>query len=153
MSAIRKQSPGVVIVNEAFARKFFPNEDPIGKHIKPGISTDDDEPMMREIVGVVADVRNRNLNSDLRPGYFVPQSQMPFDQMTMVVKTTSDPHSLINAIQNEVQAMDQRGAGLQRQDDGRIHFCVGGGAAVQCDTADDLRRRGFGPDDCWACTA
>jgi putative ABC transport system permease protein len=102
-----KQAPGVVIVNQAFARKFFPNEDPIGKRIKPGISTDEDEPAMREIIGVVADVRNRNLTSDWRPGYFVPQTQMPFDQMTMVVKTTSDPHSLINSIQNEVHGMDQ----------------------------------------------
>ena len=102
-----KQGPAVVIVNQAFARKFFPNEDPVGKRIKPGISTDEDEPTMREIVGVVADVRNRNLTSDWRPGYFVPQTQIPFDQMTMVVKTTSDPHSLINAIQNEVHGMDQ----------------------------------------------
>jgi putative ABC transport system permease protein len=102
-----KKSPPVVVVNQAFARKFFPNEDAIGKHIKPGISTDEDDPAMREIIGVVADVRNRNLTSDWRPGYFLPQAQLPWDQMTMVVKTTSDPRSLINAIQNEVHAMDQ----------------------------------------------
>ena len=100
-------APGVIIVNQAFARKFFPGEDPLGKHIKPGISTDEDDPAMREIVGLVADVRNRNLNSDLRPGFFVPQSQIPFSQMTVVVKTDSDPHSLVNAIQNEVRAMDR----------------------------------------------
>ncbi len=84
-------APGVIIVNQAFARKFFPGEDPLGKHIKPGISTDEDDPAMREIVGLVADVRNRNLNSDLRPGFFVPQSQIPFSQMTMVVKTDQRP--------------------------------------------------------------
>jgi len=85
----------VIIVNEAFARKFFPNEDPIGKRIKPGISTDETKPVMREIVGVVADVRNRNLSSELRPGYFVPLAQLPFNQMTMVVKTSNDPRALI----------------------------------------------------------
>ena len=100
-------APGVIIVNQAFARKFFPAEDPLGKRIKPGISTDEDDPVMREIVGLVADVRNRNLNSDLRPGFFVPQSQVPFSQMAMVVKTDRDPHSLVNAVQNEVQAMDK----------------------------------------------
>jgi putative ABC transport system permease protein len=102
-----KQAPGVIIVNQAFARKFFPDEDPVGKRIKPGISTDTDEPAMREIVGMVSDVRNRNLSSELRPGYFVPAAQIPFNQMTMVVRTTSDPHSLITAVQNEVHAMDK----------------------------------------------
>ena len=103
----QKQAPGVLIVNQAFARKFFPGENPIGKHIKPGISTDEDEPAMREIVGVVADVRNRDLNSDLRPGFFVPHTQIPFSQMTMVVKTNGEPTSLVNAVQNEVHAMDR----------------------------------------------
>jgi putative ABC transport system permease protein len=99
-------APGVIIVNETFAKKFFPGEDPIGKRIKPGIATGEKKPDWREIVGVVADVRNRNLSSELRPGYFVPQAQVPFNQMTMVIRTTNDPHSLITAIQNEVKAMD-----------------------------------------------
>jgi putative ABC transport system permease protein len=103
----QKQAPGVIIVNQAFARKFFPGEDPVGKHIKPGISTDEDDPVMREIVGIVADVRNRDLNSDLRPGFFVPHSQIPFSQMTIVVKTNGEPTSLVNAVQNEVHAMDR----------------------------------------------
>ncbi len=102
-----KQAPPVIIVNQAFARKFFPNEDPIGKRIKPGISTDTDKPAMREIVGVVSDVRNRNLSSELRAGYFVPAAQIPFNQMTMVVRTTNDPHIVITAVQNEVHAMDR----------------------------------------------
>jgi putative ABC transport system permease protein len=102
-----KQAPAVIIVNQAFARKFFPDEDPIGKRIKPGISTDTDKPAMREIVGVVSDIRNRNLSSELRPGYFVPASQIPFNQMTIVVRTTNDPHSLITAVQNEVHSMDR----------------------------------------------
>ena len=101
-----KQGPPVIIVNQAFARKFFPNEDPVGKRIRPGISTDTDDPAMREIIGVVSDVRNRNLSSELRPGYFLPAAQMPFNQMTLIVRTTNDPHSVITAVQNEVHAMD-----------------------------------------------
>jgi putative ABC transport system permease protein len=97
----------VIIVNQAFARKYFPNEDPVGKRIKPGISTGETDSMMREIVGVVADVRNRNLTSDLRPGYFVPEAQIPFDEMTVVVKTTGDPRGMVNAMQNEVHALDK----------------------------------------------
>jgi putative ABC transport system permease protein len=102
-----KQAPGVVIVNQAFAGKFFPNEDPIGKRIKPGISTDEGKPVMREIVGVVGDVKNRNLSSEFRPGYFLPSAQVPFNQMTVLVKTTNDPRSLIPAVQREVNAMDK----------------------------------------------
>jgi putative ABC transport system permease protein len=102
-----KSGPPVIIVNQAFARKFFPDENAIGKRIKPGISTDEDDPVMREIVGIVADVRNRDLNSDLRPGFFLSSMQLPLNQMTMVVKTDGDPKSLVNAIQNEVHAMDK----------------------------------------------
>jgi putative ABC transport system permease protein len=102
-----KKGPPVVIVNEAFARKHFPNEDPVGKRIKPGISTDEDKPVMREIIGVAADVKNRNLSSEMRTGYFLPTAQMPFNQMTVVLKTTNDPHSLITAVQREVVAMDK----------------------------------------------
>ena len=101
-----KQGPPVIIVNQAFARKFFPDEDPVGKRIRPGISTDTDDPAMREIIGVVSDIRNRNLSSELRPGYYLPAAQMPFNQMTLVVRTTNDPHSVITAVQNEVHAMD-----------------------------------------------
>jgi putative ABC transport system permease protein len=96
----------VIIVNQAFARKHFPNEDPVGKRIRPGISTTVTDPVMREIVGVVSDVRNRNLSSELRPGYFIPMSQIPFNQMAVIVRTTNDPHSLITAVQNEVHSMD-----------------------------------------------
>lgn len=99
-------APGVVIVNQAFAKKYFPDEEPIGKRIKPGIATGENKPDWREIVGVVGDVRNRNLSSELRPGYFVPQAQVPFNQMSMTVRTTNDPHTLITAVQNEVHAMD-----------------------------------------------
>jgi putative ABC transport system permease protein len=100
-------APAAVIVNQAFARKFFPNEEAIGKHIKPGISTYEGDPLMREIVGVVADVKNRNLNSAVEPAYFVPQAQVPFNQMTLVVRTTNDPRGLITSAQREVTAMDK----------------------------------------------
>jgi putative ABC transport system permease protein len=61
---------------------------------------------MREIIGVVADVRNRSLNTEPKPAYYVPQTQVPFDQMVMVVKTNSDPHSLIPVATKQVAAMD-----------------------------------------------
>src|SRR5215216_2365341 len=93
----RHGSTPVIIITETFARQHFPNEDPIGKRIKPGISTYEGErSTMREIVGVVGDVRNRNLNTEPRAAYYVPQTQVPFSQMVAVVKTVNEPRSLIS---------------------------------------------------------
>ena len=97
----------VVIVSDAFARQFFPGENPIGKRMQPGISSwENEKSTMREIVGVVADIRNRSLNTDPKPVYYLPQSQVPFNEVAMVVKTSNDPHALISSVTREVQAMD-----------------------------------------------
>jgi putative ABC transport system permease protein len=100
-------APGTIIINQEFARQYFLGENPIGKRLKPGISTTEKEADWREIVGVVGDVRNRNLSSELRAGYFVPQAQVPFNQMSIVVRTTGDPKALVTAVQNEVHSMDR----------------------------------------------
>jgi putative ABC transport system permease protein len=98
----------VIIVNETFAKTHFPGEDAIGKRIQPGISTFDNEKApMREIVGVVGDVRNRGLDTPARPAFYDPITQVPFPQMSVVVKTTGDPHSLIPTITREVTQFDK----------------------------------------------
>jgi putative ABC transport system permease protein len=98
----------VIIITDAFARQYFPNEDPVGKRIKPGIGTyeNEDNPL-REVIGVVGDIRNRSLNTEPKPAYYVPQTQVPFSQLVAVVKTTGEPHSLISAATKQVAAMDQ----------------------------------------------
>ncbi len=102
------KSPQVVIVTDTFARQFFPNEEVIGKHIQPGISTFEGEKSgMREIVGVVGDVKNRSLRTAVQPAYYVPQTQVPFNQLTVVVKTLSDPHSIVIAVAKEVSSLDK----------------------------------------------
>jgi len=101
------QSPGVVIVNETFAKRHFPNESPIGKHVKPGISLEG-EPVWREIVGVVKDVKHRqSLGRDYEPEYYLPHAQMPINSMNLVVRATNDPRSLAGGIQREVQSLDR----------------------------------------------
>jgi len=102
------KSAQVVIVTEAFARQFFPGEDAVGKRIKPGMSTfDGEKSQMREIIGVVGDIRNRSLSVESKPAYYVPETQVPFNQLSMVVRTTGDPHVLINAVGKEVLALDK----------------------------------------------
>jgi putative ABC transport system permease protein len=102
------KSPPVIIVTETFARQFFPGEDPIGKRIQPGISTFDGEhATMREIVGVVGDIRNVSLSAVSKPAFYEPQTQVPFNQMVVVARTTNDPRGLVSAFTKEVGAMDK----------------------------------------------
>jgi putative ABC transport system permease protein len=101
-------STPVVIVTEKFAHDYFPNEEAVGKRIRPGIGTfDNEQTPWREIVGVVGDVRNRNLDTAPPAAYYVPQTQVPFTQLVGVIKTSNEPHSLISAVTKEVGAMDQ----------------------------------------------
>jgi putative ABC transport system permease protein len=102
------RSTPVIIVSQEFARQHFPNEDPIGKRVEPGISSyEGEDSPMREIVGVVGDVKHRGLNTEVKPTYYVPQTQVPFPQMVVVAKTSSDPHALIKAANSEVAALDK----------------------------------------------
>ena len=61
------KSAPVVIVNELFASKFFPGHNAVGKRIAPGFSAGDEKPLMREIIGVVGNVRHRSLRYDETP--------------------------------------------------------------------------------------
>jgi putative ABC transport system permease protein len=100
-------APPVAIINEEFARQYFPNEEPLGKRILPGIRTiEDEKPAYKEIVGVVGNIRNQALNTPPEPGYYLPQTQVPFSGMTVVIKTTNDPHSVMPAATKAVAAMD-----------------------------------------------
>jgi putative ABC transport system permease protein len=100
----------VLIVNEALARQQFPNEDPIGKRMAPGFSTlpvSDDDSGMREIVGVVADVKHRTLQGAPQPEIYFAQSQMPMAAMTAVVRAAGDPRALQRSVRTVVQSLDR----------------------------------------------
>ncbi|MFY9609330.1 MAG: ABC transporter permease [Blastocatellia bacterium] len=101
-----KKAPAVIIVNEAFARQFFPGEDPIAKFITPGISADDNESPTREIVGVVGNVKHMSLSAEADPEAYEPHAQLTFD-MAVLVKTESDPFGIVSAVQSEIKAMDK----------------------------------------------
>ena len=96
---------GVVIVSESFARRFIPNDEPIGKRIKLG-GRDSTRPWL-SIVGIAGDVRDTSVESDARPCVYVPYPQFPSSGMTLVVRTAFDPKPLILAIRDEVWAVDK----------------------------------------------
>ncbi len=99
-------SPNVVIVNQAFAKKYFPNEDPVGKHMEPELSDSDSPEPMRKIVGVVGDVKTRSLSRDARPEYFFPYQQALIGNLSMVLRTQAAPESVLGAARDAVRSMD-----------------------------------------------
>ena len=104
-----RHAPHVVVINQTLARKFFPNESPIGKHIKPGISSSGKTDTMCEIVGVVGDVKHRRLWLPDDPESYVPYDQNSIGAMNIVVRAEGDPMTLLPAIRAQVLA-DGRGA-------------------------------------------
>jgi predicted permease len=102
-------SPKVMIINQAFAEKFFPGEDPIGKKLNPGLNGGTPGgPPAREIVGVTGNIQHSMTQRHERPGYFVPASQLPdWCCLVSVVRTKVDPASLEPAVRQLVSAMDK----------------------------------------------
>ena len=101
-SADGASAPKVAIVSQAMARRFFPNQDPIGRKFKWGAT--DEEPM---IVGVVRDLNQDHVRSSIVPFFYVPYAQDEnLGVMTFYVRTTQDPALLATALRREVQQLD-----------------------------------------------
>jgi putative ABC transport system permease protein len=92
----------VMLVSEAFAKKFFPGEEPIGQRINFG----GDEKQAPEIIGVVADVKNNDVDEAPDPTVYQPYSQNARLTMNLVIRGSQDPTRIASAIRNEVQVLD-----------------------------------------------
>jgi putative ABC transport system permease protein len=93
----------VIIVNGTFARRMFPNEDPLGKRIRSWR----DENKLREIVGVVADVRYYGRDDELHGLVYVPHAQNAWSSMALNVRTHGDPNAAISSIREQIKAVDK----------------------------------------------
>ncbi|HXN17868.1 MAG TPA: ABC transporter permease [Candidatus Binatus sp.] len=96
----------VLIVNQAFAQQFFPGENPIGKHILAGVANAG-EPPMREIIGVVGNVKFEDLTTEFSPESYIPYGQLQFGSVTIVVRSSKDPEGLAKPIASVVQSLDK----------------------------------------------
>ena len=92
----------VAIVNDAFVRRHFPGEDPIGQRIRIGRNTD----IIREIVGVVGTVKHYGLTDSEQAQMYEPFRQHPKTAMSFVLKTGIDATSVGPAVRREIQAVD-----------------------------------------------
>jgi predicted permease len=95
--------PPYVIINQALARQFFPGQDPIGRKIG---DLDLSPKNLREIVGVVDDIREGELDSDIRPTIYYPMFQGPDDQVTVMVRTAQKPESILPALTAAIHQID-----------------------------------------------
>ena len=100
----REDGPGVVIVNETLARRFFPNEDPIGKQISVA---DGATPAIREIVGVVGDTRHEQLADAPDPEIYRPFGQADWPFAGIAVRTSGDPLALAAAVRNAIWSVNK----------------------------------------------
>jgi len=94
-----------IVIDEEFAKRYWPNEDPVGKRVKMG-GADPKAPVL-EIIGVVGRVKMESLNqnSDRVQGYFA-FNQLPLGGMTVIIKGASDPNQLIASSRNAVRELD-----------------------------------------------
>jgi len=86
------EAPPVLVINEAMARQYWPDEDAIGRRIS--FNSRDNQPIWREIVGMVKDVRHTALDTESRPQMYFPFTQFPSSFMTLVARTDGDPLKL-----------------------------------------------------------
>jgi putative ABC transport system permease protein len=94
----------VVIINEALARRYFPNEDPIGQRLVIEMT---DRNVPTAIVGIVANAKFSDLRSEARPATYWPHPQLPYNAMTLTIRTASDPLAFASLVQREVQQIDR----------------------------------------------
>jgi putative ABC transport system permease protein len=92
----------VVIVNEALAHRFFAGQNPIGHHLAYSA----DHPHWKEIIGVVADVRQHGVESGTVPEVFTPLAQDEFKWLAIAARTNGDPLRFTKAIQVQVHQVD-----------------------------------------------
>jgi putative ABC transport system permease protein len=102
------KAPQVMIINEAFAKQYFPAEDVLGKKLKPGaLNGMTGGPPLREIVGVVGNIRHFGTQREMPPAMYLPVGQLPnWCCLRSVVRTSVNPMSLEPAVRRLVSSMD-----------------------------------------------
>ena len=105
-------APVVSIVNQEFVKRYFPNENPIGKRIELGwdqdtASTGGNMTLGGEIVGVVANVKRRGLSQEVFPETYASYMQPTFSNFSVVVRSTADPSTVMAAIRAQMRELDR----------------------------------------------
>src|SRR5262249_47400943 len=99
---------GAAIINETLARRYFPNEDPLGKRISHiGANQNDGDPEQWEIVGVIGDVSHSSLTKAATPELYLPYKQNSWNWGNFFVRTTNDPAALTRSFTETIRSGDK----------------------------------------------
>jgi putative ABC transport system permease protein len=98
-------APGVVIINQAMARKYWPGEDALGKRINFG-DADPNNIKWFTIVGIVGDIHHQGLDVDPKPEFYLPHPQRPYRGMILTVRSEQDSRALTSTLRKEIQSLD-----------------------------------------------
>ena len=101
----RPNSPPAIIINQAFADRYFQGEDPIGKQIQSDLSSSD-KPESREVVGVVGNVTRVSLDEAPQPEYYIPFAQIPIGPPVFALRVAGDPATYDNTVRTLVAQRD-----------------------------------------------
>ena len=96
----------VIVINERFARKYFPGESPVGKHIKVDLGDGTLKSPVREVVGIAGNVKRQKLTADVDPEYYLPFAQAVITSPPLAIRTAGDPTSLIGGLRAQLAEMD-----------------------------------------------
>jgi len=96
-------APAVVVVNDAFARRYWPGKDAVGKRI---FQHGPDGGTATEVIGVVQSTHNRSLSDSPRPAFYFPLSQKPESGLTLAVRTGVEPAATIALLRDVVKSLD-----------------------------------------------
>lgn len=98
----------VAIINQAFVRKYFPNEDPLGQYFTPKFEHSEESVVARQIIGVVGDTRVEDMWDPYQPQFFMPYAQDPAHQRAIVVmRVAGDPAAYENSVRKIVGTMTE----------------------------------------------
>jgi putative ABC transport system permease protein len=104
----KRSDVGAAIINETFARRYFVNEDPIGKSIKDlGVNQNPDDPKQYEIVGVVGDVHHNSLIRSATPELYLPHQQNSWTWGNFLVRTTTDASAVMRSFTDAIRSTDK----------------------------------------------
>jgi putative ABC transport system permease protein len=102
-----ERAPQVALISQSAAKKFFPNEDPIGRKIRLGWGRGKDKPNVGgEVIGIVGDVRQLGLDVPFEPEIYVPHAQVGNSSLEIVLRTDVPPATLASAVRREVAQLD-----------------------------------------------
>jgi predicted permease len=102
----------VVVISETMARQFWPDENPVGARVRLGF---DANQIVREVIGVVGDVRSQALSQPPAPEAYIPYAQAPLATISVAVRAAGDPAALLPAVRQRIAAVDASLAVIRTQ--------------------------------------